>query len=215
MTTTDDGPIFIIGNPRSGTTLLRLMLTCHPRIVVPPEAGFLIDLRGRHGGFAGEEGALDRFLVDLQASPKFEYWKLPDPVLREFLRGARPRDYASLVAGVYACYASAHGSGKPRWDRSLADVKGKYAPTLPGDVFGAMYDWNRNLRRIRRAFARVGWNRVHELRYEDLVQDPEGVLRRSWGRISRPRCWTMTVPTASASWSLVSSTRGSAETAKG
>ena len=33
-------PFFIIGNPRSGTTLVRLMLNNHPDVVVPPESGF-------------------------------------------------------------------------------------------------------------------------------------------------------------------------------
>ena len=35
-------PVFVLGSPRSGTTLLRLMLTCHRHIVVPPECGFCV-----------------------------------------------------------------------------------------------------------------------------------------------------------------------------
>lgn len=38
----DREPVFIIGSPRSGTTLLRLMMNSHPRIVVPPECGFAV-----------------------------------------------------------------------------------------------------------------------------------------------------------------------------
>jgi hypothetical protein len=210
----NNAPIFIIGNPRSGTTLLRLMLTCHPRIVIPPEAGFLIQLQKEHGGFRGGAEALDHFVAALLASPKFEYWKLPEPVLRRALAEAKPGTYAALIAAVYVCYASVHQPGKPRWGdknnhylayietiaslfpdarfvhivrdgrdvacsyRSLADVKGEYAPRLPSDVFEAVFDWNRNLARIRRSFARVGWKRAHELRYEDLVREPESVLRR-------------------------------------
>ena len=37
-----DRPIFIIGCPRSGTTLLQLMLHSHPRIAVAPETRFVI-----------------------------------------------------------------------------------------------------------------------------------------------------------------------------
>lgn len=209
-----NGPIFIIGNPRSGTTLLRLMLTCHPRIVIPPEAAFLIQLKKEHGGFCGGAEALDRFVAALLASPKFEYWKLSDPVLRRALAEAKPATYAALVAAVYACYASVHQPGKSRWGdknnsylayietiaslfpdarfvhivrdgrdvacsyRSLAGVKGEYAPRLPSDVFEAVFDWNRNLERIRRSLARVGWGSAHELRYEDLAREPEPVLRR-------------------------------------
>ena len=32
---------FILGNPRSGTTLLRVILHSHENIIVPPECGFL------------------------------------------------------------------------------------------------------------------------------------------------------------------------------
>lgn len=42
-------PIFILGNPRSGTTLLQLMLACHPRLAVPPECGFALWLYDRYG----------------------------------------------------------------------------------------------------------------------------------------------------------------------
>jgi hypothetical protein len=33
--------VFIIGNPRSGTSLLRIMLNSHSSMVVPPECGFI------------------------------------------------------------------------------------------------------------------------------------------------------------------------------
>ncbi|MDX1688205.1 MAG: sulfotransferase [Candidatus Promineifilaceae bacterium] len=34
-------PFFIVGQPRSGTTLLRAIVNAHPRLFVPPETGFL------------------------------------------------------------------------------------------------------------------------------------------------------------------------------
>ncbi len=33
-------PIIVLGNPRSGTTMFRLMLTAHSEICIPPECGF-------------------------------------------------------------------------------------------------------------------------------------------------------------------------------
>ena len=41
MAQPDIRPFFIIGHPRSGTTLLRFMLSSHPRLHVPDETGFL------------------------------------------------------------------------------------------------------------------------------------------------------------------------------
>lgn len=34
---------FIVGVPRSGTTLLRLLLDAHPELSIPPETGFIPD----------------------------------------------------------------------------------------------------------------------------------------------------------------------------
>jgi hypothetical protein len=38
----DDRPIFVVGCPRSGTTLLQVMLHSHPRIAIAPETRFLL-----------------------------------------------------------------------------------------------------------------------------------------------------------------------------
>ena len=37
-----DRPIFVVGCPRSGTTMLQLMLHSHPRIAVPPENRYFL-----------------------------------------------------------------------------------------------------------------------------------------------------------------------------
>ncbi|NEQ53441.1 MAG: sulfotransferase, partial [Leptolyngbya sp. SIO3F4] len=37
----DERPIFIVGMPRSGTTLLTTILSAHPRIAISPESHFL------------------------------------------------------------------------------------------------------------------------------------------------------------------------------
>ena len=34
-------PIFIVGSPRSGTTLMRFVLSSHPNIYIPDETGFI------------------------------------------------------------------------------------------------------------------------------------------------------------------------------
>ena len=48
------GPMpVVVGCPRSGTTLLAVMLDSHPQIAMPPETAFLPELRV----LAGKEGA--------------------------------------------------------------------------------------------------------------------------------------------------------------
>lgn len=64
------GPVSVVGNRRSGTTLLRLMLTAHLRLCVPPESGFVVF----HGSYFGDrrfdEGVLKQFLDRLHG-PEF------------------------------------------------------------------------------------------------------------------------------------------------
>jgi hypothetical protein len=45
--TAAERPIFVVGCPRSGTTLLQLMLHSHPRIAIPPETRFMLDIYER------------------------------------------------------------------------------------------------------------------------------------------------------------------------
>ena len=115
MQTTE--PVFIIGNPRAGTTLLRLMLTRHSRIHIPPECGFAVWLQGTFGDWNGTdcENRLDAFLADLAASRKFETWELPAATLRAFLSDRRPAGYSDLVSAVYDYHAAAHGKAGCRW----------------------------------------------------------------------------------------------------
>ena len=108
-------PIFVIGNPRSGTTLLRLMLTCHPNICVPPEAGWLINLYPKYRDFTLRTDRLKRFVDDLFSPPKIEGWGLERFNLLERLEEAKPTDYATLASHVYLYYASVHQPGKSRW----------------------------------------------------------------------------------------------------
>ena len=44
-----DRPIFVVGSPRSGTTMLQLMLHAHPRIAIPPETRFFLTAHRRRG----------------------------------------------------------------------------------------------------------------------------------------------------------------------
>ncbi len=119
MTTTSAAPIFVLGNPRSGTTLLRLMLTCHPRITIPPECGFAVWLQPRWGAWtrrkAADPGEVFRFVEDVVASRKFETWHVTGPDLVEAIERDAPRSYSDLVRSVYGAYLRHVGREGGRW----------------------------------------------------------------------------------------------------
>jgi hypothetical protein len=102
-------PVFVIGSPRSGTSLLRLILTTHSKIVIPPECGFIVWLHGKFGSWSSSE-ATDakwklQFLDELFACKKFDTWGLERNALDTILTERQPDDYASLCATVYMAFA--------------------------------------------------------------------------------------------------------------
>lgn len=112
-------PVFVIGNPRSGTSLLRLMLTCHPDLVVPPECGFILWLHPKHGEWTGQQSgdpvAAAHFVDDLLACRKFDTWNLESDTLNAAITRDLPADYASLCACVVYTYAAAQGRSPRFW----------------------------------------------------------------------------------------------------
>lgn len=201
-------PIFILGCPRSGTTLLRVMLNAHPRIAIPPETRFLIPAYLRRRRFGGlrtraQRERLARFVLDRPLS-RFSRLEVPADEVR-----ARMDKAASLGAALAAPFAAyAERLGKARWgdkrpfyysfvdelDRLYPDAQFVHvvrdgracAASLKRPPFDygserAMVTWLNAVYSCRRAGERLGPERYHEVRYEDLVADPETSLRAMCG----------------------------------
>jgi len=112
-----NGPVFLVGCSRSGTTLLRLMLTCHPDICIPPESTFLVRLHGRWGasGIAGPE-AVRAICEDLVAcDKKIADWGLDVNALAEALASQTPISYRQFVEAVYRQYCALTDPRAARW----------------------------------------------------------------------------------------------------
>lgn len=101
-------PVFIIGNPRSGTSLLRLILTTHPQILIPPECGFIIWLRQQYGTWEESDNQnslkIEAFLDDLFACKKFSTWFLEREAIREQIIYGKPSTYSKLCSIIYFVY---------------------------------------------------------------------------------------------------------------
>jgi hypothetical protein len=115
MTAAVAAPFFVIGSPRSGTTLLRLMLTSHPALVVPPECGFAAWLYPQFAGWDGGAGQQDRFIAAVVASRKFDTWGLAADALAAAFAHDPPRTYADACDRVYRAYCMASGKPAARW----------------------------------------------------------------------------------------------------
>ena len=104
---------YIVGVPRSGTTLLRAMFSSHPDVVIPDEAGFRINmsLQASHYETSGELD-LDLFLGDMFADPQFWWRLLPEQDLRAAIREAEPRTFSDAMRAAFLFTARIEGKSR-------------------------------------------------------------------------------------------------------
>lgn len=117
-TTIYEAPVFVIGNPRSGTSLLRLTLTSHSAILIPPECGFIVWLEKYFGDWNTSDNKtakVDGFLDALFKCKKFETWSLSPEFIRERIEETRPANYSTLCSVVYSAYGLSLGKKFSIW----------------------------------------------------------------------------------------------------
>jgi hypothetical protein len=196
---------FIVGKGRSGTTLVRAMLTSHPRMAIPPETHFIVPLADdkRVVGASGELN-VTRLVKRLANNPGFRRMELTAGEVREALTAGETHDYAQAIRTVFALYAGK--ASKDRYgDKSPGQVldieriaaifpeavfihvirdgrnvllSGLETTFGPKDVFETAVVWRRLVREGRKAGRLLRENRYCELRYEDLVSEPEATIKR-------------------------------------
>jgi len=110
---------FLLGNPRSGTSLLRIMLNNHSAIVAPPECGFLQWWQKKYAHWskadAKDPAIVTSFLNDLLASRKIESWQLDQAELQYAIAQEAPADYGQLCTLVYRFYAAPEKRPRLQW----------------------------------------------------------------------------------------------------
>ena len=108
-------PIFIIGTQRSGTTLLRLMLTAHPDICIPPESPFFVHLEQKYGSTVDLCNNVVAFLDDLYTDEKFREWNVNRTSLQRNLSKNSSLKYSDAISIVYQTNMQQFDSGARIW----------------------------------------------------------------------------------------------------
>ena len=196
-----DRPIFVLGCPRSGTTLLQLMLHAHPRIAIPPETRFLIDVYNSRNGFGDlrEEANRRALAAAITGARKTLFYDLglnAREVTAEIVTG--PPTLGSALGAVFRAYARRFG--KPRWGdkrpgyyqyipallRLFPDAQIvhlirdgrdcvaslKAMPWFQHDIYVAIATWLEAIAAGRRAARSLPPGSYVELRYEHLAASP-------------------------------------------
>jgi hypothetical protein len=204
---TGDRPVFVVGCPRSGTTLLTLMLSSHSRLAIPPETRFLLPVFRRRKSFGDlaekpNRRRLARAVVRRKGT-KFRHLGLDtERVKKEVVEGAPT--LGTALAAPYRLYAADRGKARwgdkrPGYFRNVGVIRALFPDAQvvhlvrdPRDcvgslkrmswwkhgTVGAVATWVHAVDQARAARRRLPAGSFHELRYEDLVADPRGELQR-------------------------------------
>ncbi|HEY3487138.1 MAG TPA: sulfotransferase [Gammaproteobacteria bacterium] len=202
----NDRPIIILGCARSGTTLTLLMLHSHPRIAIPPENRFLLNLYRRREKFGDltdkkNRAELAKWIIDRKAN-RFEDLQLDAEKVRQMIIDGPPT-IGSAAGIIFREYAAKHG--KPRWgdkrpnyireintileifpdaqiihcirDGRDAAASLKKMPWWGKSFRATIYKWVESIEAGNKARASLRPDQYYELIYEKLVADPEAELR--------------------------------------
>ncbi len=195
---------FVVGVNRSGTTLLRLMLDAHPQLAIPPETHFVPDvirLSRRDGG------TRVRMVRTMTRHPRWGDFGIEARDLRGRVAHVKPAKAGPVVRAFYELYAESQGKQRwgdktprymramPRIQRALPEARfihlirdgrdvalSQSERALDDDattIGEAAERWQRRVRTAREHATELAGDRVtyREVRYEDLVRDPETALR--------------------------------------
>ncbi|HXV11928.1 MAG TPA: sulfotransferase, partial [Burkholderiales bacterium] len=198
-------PFFIVSAPRSGSTLLRLILDAHPRLAVPPP-GWLFDMVYPYLFSYGDLGQPQNLLAlaeDILQAPTVRKWPL-ELTPEALARAAREPTFAGIYEALHVAYAGLEG--KTRWGektprnsfwmdeihalfpdaqfihivRDGRDQAIDISDSLlwPYSVYSGASLWQRYVNAVRDSAARLPREAFHEIRYEDLCASPEATIRR-------------------------------------
>ena len=199
-------PILVGGCPRSGTTMLQLMLHAHPRIAIPPETRFVLEGYWKRREFLPMSSAenrrrLARWIVDRPESRFIDLGLDPEAVTADIVNAPT---LGSAYRAVFQAYARRFG--KVRW----GDKRPAYITNLPvllrlfpdaqivhivrdgRDCVASLKEMSWHTSGLHRAISAwaqavdqgawaartLGSDTYHEMRYERLVTDTEDELVR-------------------------------------
>lgn len=195
-------PLFVVGMPRSGTTLLSAMLDAHSQIAITPETHFYTRCRSAE---APEADTVEEVWECLRQQPGVQDMQLTDAERRRIVERAQQVDRPGPPALLRALGTTfAERSGAAVWGEKTPDHLAHVSALLRDFPSAAVVCIVRDPRDVCLSLQGVPWNRdslpeaawtwrqyaraseryrdafphqFRELRYEELLTRPEALLR--------------------------------------
>jgi len=201
-----NSPFFITGAQRSGTTLVRLILNSHSQVAIPEEGGFWMPILREyryHRRTNLSRVTIDRYLDYIESNPQFKLWQISLADLREDLVGRSRVTLRNFIDSVYFRYAREHGKNvwgdkTPSFFRMLRIVRSIFPDSKiihvvrdGRDVYLSTrrinpsrrnlavqaFEWSYKVRKVLKSME-TSKEHLLEVRYEDLVDQPEKAVGR-------------------------------------
>jgi hypothetical protein len=170
--------LFIVGCPRSGTTLLRRIVNSHPLIAIPREQHWLAKWYERRKGVTLEGMVSPELLTALLEYEKFARLEIDREDLEALMVSDEPLSYADFVTGVFDLYGRARG--KPL----VGDKTPAYVRSIP--TLHALWPEARFVHLVRDgrdvSLSAINWDRSSRLadRFATWNEDPVTTAALWW-----------------------------------
>jgi hypothetical protein len=162
--------VFIVGCPRSGTTLLRRLVDAHPQIAIIHQSRFIPYFFERRRGLT-PEGLVTTKLVDrLLEARGVKNLETSRELLESLVETGEPVSYSTFVTGVFDLY------GKGQGKRLVGDKVPGYVRSIP--TLHALWPEARFVHLIRDGrdvcMSAINWSRAYKLarRFPTWMEDP-------------------------------------------
>lgn len=176
-------PILVFGALRSGTTVFRLMLNAHPALNNPGETDFVFDYLNNRG-----DGAWSYDLEEMSRDRIFQSYDLEVPdgldglaLMRSFFQQLGKGDDGQLSLNIHRNIETiAQALPDVRVVHLLRDPRDVARSSIgmgwTGNTYYGVDHWIGTERYWQSAASAFAPGQVLELRYEDVIRDPEGKL---------------------------------------
>jgi hypothetical protein len=206
--------VFLVGCPRSGTTLLHRLVDAHPKLAIVHETLWIPRFYERRVGLTPDGYVTPALLPRLLEHRRFGELGVGAEELERLLETNGRVSFASFVSALFECYGATHGKRlvgdkSPGYVRSISVLHGLWPRarfvhlirdgrdvclsavtwkkadrlfrdlgTWPSEpIATAALWWERSVRLGQEAGGALPAGLYHEVRYEELVADPERECR--------------------------------------
>jgi len=199
---------FIIGRPRSGTTLLSTLFDAHPNVIIPFESPIIMNLHQKYHRITSLDASkIDEIIIDLKKIKKLSRWNIDETVLRSNLQNiGKQANFDAIIKAIYLSFQSFFPKEKIQLFGDKNPVYSLYFKKIFNVLPNAKYihlirDYRDNILSVKKldfeapltSIIAFRWKfsnkkvlnvskrfpeNFYFIRYEDLISNPETELKK-------------------------------------